>query len=443
MLRPVTLLVCSGLALSVNAYAGPDSIVPGGQDPESPMAGFANKSVDVWTELDYAYELSSSRLFREVVDPNRDPLDGTRTVSDLEFKQFRHVLTPRVQVGVFRDTFLSAALPIVIQQARELRFDDPNGRPISPTVRDGLIPMDGFDSNDPGTPTVGDLAFRGPTRRGLDQVHLGLGTAFMNQLKDDTKPTWKIGAEIRLAVGTVMKFDPMQPNANKGVSRGVQELKVWTTFARKLGWAEPWIELSWLVPLSDKSDSLFDDPGFGATNIAHSQQATVASGLEVYALDNRADETRISIDIGSRVTAHFEGREYTEMWEVFALGGDTRLGGPLILDSDPTDSEPDPVSHPGISNIENYLELTSRFGVRAQIGPHVRFAVLADLIWKTDHAISFADAGVDNEDDNDLVNPGTDEVNPLHVQTIDLVGHRYRSIDGFDIVIGVSGQVLF
>jgi hypothetical protein len=64
-------------------------------------------------------------------------------------------------------------------------------------------------------------------------------------------------------------------------------------------------------------------------------------------------------------------------------------------------------------------------------------------VWKTDHAISFADAGVDRADDGDLVNPGTDEVNPLHAPLIDLVGHRYRSVDGFDIVLGVTGQVLF
>jgi len=46
-------------------------------------------------------------------------------------------------------------------------------------------------------------------------------------------------------------------------------------------------------------------------------------------------------------------------------------------------------------------------------------------------------------DDNDLVNPGTAEVNPLHNQKIDLVGHRYRSVGNFGVVIGVQGQVLF
>src|SRR5690606_35288058 len=196
-------------------------------------------------------------------------------------------------------------------------------------------------------------------------------------------------------------------------------------------------------PLVVTSDSLFHDPGFGSTNTKPSQQGGIAFGLELYALDNKADQNRISIDLGTRANAHFEGREYTEMWEVFALAGDSRGDQPLVLDADPTRPDLQALSHPGISNVENYLDLTGRLAVRAQIGPHVRFAVVGDLIWQTDHVISFADAGVDGDDDNDLVNPGTDEVNPLHARTIDLVGHRYRSIDGFSIVIGVQGQVVF
>jgi len=442
VLRSVCVLAV--LLSSADTLANPHSIVPGGQDPDEAEAGYSQKSVDVFTEVDYAYELASARITRERVgDPSRDPLAGVPTVRDLALKQFRHVLTPRLQIGVFRDTFITAALPITIQQVRELGLDAGVDRAGSPSVVDGLIPMQGFDARDPTTPTPGNLMFRGPNRRGLDQVHLGLGAAFMNQMKDDTKPTWKLGAEVRLAIGQIMKFDRMAPEANKGVSRGVQELKLWTTFARKVGWAEPWVELFWLVPLTGKSDSLFDDPGFGATNSEHSQQGGVQFGVEIYALDNRADENRISIDLGTRAVAHFEGREYTEMWEVFAFAGDTRTMGPLVLDADPTRADVQALSHPGISNIENYLETSARFAVRSQIGPHVRFAVVGDVVWKTDHAISFADAGIDRQDDDDLVTPGTNEVNPLHVQAIDLVGHRYRSEDNFDIVIGVQGQVLF
>ena len=60
------------------------------------------------------------------------------------------------------------------------------------------------------------------------------------------------------------------------------------------------------------------------------------------------------------------------------------------------------------------------------------------MIWKTNHVISFADAGVDlptcptgaprcETNDNNLIDAGTVEVNPLHASKIDLVGHRYHA----------------
>jgi hypothetical protein len=437
-----------------DAFANPASIVPGGQDPEDPGADEAQQSVDIHGEVDYAYELDSSTLVRERIGPGSDPNGGPPLVRDLEFKQFKHTITPSLQIGIFRDTFIYAAMPIVITQVRELTLSGGLDRTQSSTVLDGILPADGYDARDPGTPTAEGLMFRGPGRKGLDQIHLGLGVAPMNQMKDPTKPTWKLGAEIRLAIGQIMKFDPMAPDDNHGVSEGVQELKLWTSFARKIGRAEPWFEVWWQVPLTARDGALFRDPGFGATSTMKSQQAGIGFGLELYAVEQPAEQTRISLDLGTRVNAHFEGREYTEMWEPFAFAGEARGTGPLILDADPTRDGVQPLSHPGITNVENYLETTGRFAMRAQIGPHVRFAVVGDLMWKTDHAITFADAGVDNptcgtgelpcEDDvNDLVNPGTEEVNPLHAPVIDLVGHRYLSVDNFDVSIGVQGQVLF
>jgi hypothetical protein len=452
VLRNAVLIALVGA--STPAVGSPYSVVPGGQDPDSPTAAEAQKSVDVYGEVDYSYELTSSTLLREQIGPGSDPDSGIPLQRDLEFKQFKHIVTPRLQVGIFRDTFIYGALPIVIAQAREHELVAGLGRTESSSVRDGILPEQGFDARDPSVATTGSLMFRGPKRRGIDQVHVGLGIAPMNQHKDPTKPTWKLGGEIRLAIGQIMRFDPTAPNSNKGVSQGVQELKLWTSFARKLDWVEPWIEVFWLKPLTAREGSLFDDPGFGATSVLKSQQAGVAFGVELYAVEQLPTQTRISFDFGTKVNAHFEGREYTEMWEVFASAGESRGMGPLILDQDPERAGVQPLSHPGITNVENYLETSGRFALRAQLGPHVRFAVLADLVWKTDHVISFADAGVDyptcgggaspcEDMANDVVNPGTDEVNPLHAPAIDLVGHRYHSVDNFDVAIGVQGQVLF
>jgi hypothetical protein len=226
---------------------------------------------------------------------------------------------------------------------------------------------------------------------------------------------------------------------------------------RRYARTEAWFGAYWQVPLSARETSLFDDyddQPFGATNLMLGQQAGIDFGLETYAIDDAVNRNRISLDLGARVVAHFEGRDYTEMWEVFALAGDVRSGGPLVVDGDPIEPDVQGRSHPGITNHENYLELGTRIAVRAQLGTHARFAALVDFMWKTDHAITFADAGVDlptcgtgsgpcENESNDLVNPGTSEVNPLHIQVVDLVGHRYHSENNFGFVIGVEGQLLF
>lgn len=435
------------------AHANPASIVPGGIDASDPDA--TPTQVEIVGTVDYAYELDSSTIWREGHDANATANDPLPTHRDLAFQQTKHTITPQLAVGIFHDTFFTVALPVVITQSRELRLDKGVDRAGSSTVLDGILPEAGFDARDPTTPPAGDLMFRGVDRKGLDQIHLGLGVAPFNQNRDDTKPTWKLGAEFRFAIGQVMKFDPTAPGANTGVSTGVHELKLWTSFDRKLAWIEPWVEIFWKVPIVATKESLFQDPGFGASNQAKSQEAGVQFGFEAYAIDNKADRNRISLDLGTKVVAHFEGRDYSELWEVLANAGDSRGMGPLILDADPTKAGIQAVSYPGISNIENYLETAAKIAIRAELGPHVRLSAGTDILWKTDHAITFADAGVDlptcaggqsthcETSNNDVVNPGTTEVNPLHAAPIDQVGHRYRSEDNFGIVIAVSGQVIF
>jgi len=452
-----------GLALAVALVTHASSALAG---PESEVASAfdAGDKLDVHVSVDYRFIGRRSAIKRELVGlAGTDPDGPMPLVKDLVLAGTRHELVPRLEVGLFTDVALTAALPIILRDQRTLSFDqgagdcvfptDPGAatcidRTNSTTIADGLLPEGGFDGTDPdggGTSVTGDTIFRGVKRSGLDQLHIGGVWAPMNQARDVTKPTWKVGAELRLAVGKVMKFDRMNAPAADGVSRGVHEIKLYTSMARRLGWAEPFFEVWWLVPVGVKEESPLSEPdeAYGAEQTQPQQSAGGRFGFEANAWESRSHDERIGVHASAAITGHFEGRAYSDMWEVFAYAGDARAGGPLRLDSDPVRDGEQAISHPGASNVENYMTLAARAGVDTHLGRRVRLDLSGELGWEQSHLISFADAGVDSGDDNDVVDAGTEEVNPLHAPLIDTVGHRYRVDEALNYLISVNLRLLF
>lgn len=431
-----------------------------------------NDGFDLHLTLDYSLDIHRAAIRREDAGrPGTAPTDPTPIVDDLVFQSTRHTVIPTLELGLFHDVSIRAALPLILSENRTLEldqrdtpctFDVPTAtcvsRMSSSTIRDGLLPMAGFDGQNDGAgfngtdPTV----FRSPTRKGVDQLHLGVTWAPMNQERDDTKPTWKLGAELRVAVGEVAAIDRADPGSTAGVGRGVHELRLSTSVARRLGWAEPFVDVWWQVPIAIQDDSPFKDPGFGARSTAPGQRAGTRFGFEAYAVDQGDDGARLSLELSAHFEGHFEGREYTEMWEVFSLAGDASVAGnPLILDADPTEAGDQAIDHPGITTVENYLDLGGRIAGRIAVGKRFRITASFEMLAQTEHVITFTDAGVDlprctggavtgcEPGDNDLVTPETEEVNPLHVQQIDLIGHRYHADDSLDYQVGVNAQLLF
>jgi hypothetical protein len=454
--------ICVALLSPAAAVASPYSVVPTAGDDGNP--------IDVHIHVDYDYDIERAAVVRERVGSNPDtvPGDPTPQVKDLYFKGARHGMTVGLELGGYHDFWLSVALPIVISQKRELLLDQRDtpcsftppatctNRDNSSTIVDGLLPTNGFDAGDPvtGFPDE-ETIFRGPTRSGLDQIHVGAGIALMNQKRDDTKPTWKIAAEVRAPIGEAAVLDREDPGSETGIGRGVYELRLATSVARRLGWAEPYVELWWLTPVGRIEWSQFDDPGFGSRRTLTQPEGGIHFGFEAILVDRPDDHTKVSIDLSTRAAVKFEGRAYTPMWEVFAYAGDARFGGPLVLDADPVDPGMQAISHPGLTTVENFLELGTRIGVRAELGKHVHLGALVGVQTATDHAITFADAGTDlpacsgsvstncENDTNDVVNPGTDEVDPTHVPLIDLVGHRYILEEIFAVQVAIRALVLF
>ncbi len=443
--------------------------------PFSEVASLRDGKPSLNLSIDYGLDIRRAAIKREFAGfPGTDPSDPTPVVRDLVYSGVRHTITPKLELGVFTDLSISVALPIVISDSRDIEFDQrdtpcaftgPDATCIdagnSTTVLDGLLPANGFDANDPTTGFVGGRRiFRGPNRSGLDQIQLGVAWAPMNQATDDTKPTWKLGAELRLAIGKPMKFSRRNPSSETGVGNGLHEVRLWTTMAKRLGWAEPYMSLWWQAPFATQKDSQWLEPGFGQRRTEAQQSAGTRFGFEAIAWEKPAENLRLSFDMSARLEAKFEGRAYTEMWEIFQYAGDASVDaadrGPLVLDSDPTQDGVQLLSHPGVSNVENYMRFGGRFGANAVLGDKVRFGLSLEFARDQSHVASFADAGTDKPtcsggqvpptcevSSNDVVNPGTDEVNPLSVPLIDTVGRRYRIDEATNFIFLLEAQILF
>jgi hypothetical protein len=445
------------------AFAAEETDVASALDEEDPF--------DLHVTVDYAFSARRAAIKREVTTIV-DPSGGTAVAKDLVYRNNRHLITPRIGVGVYKDLELRFALPIVVADTRDLRFDqraEPcvfTGTPTcinrdnSTTLDDAFLPDGtqpgglGYDARDPTTNFLPDstMVFRGQRRSGLDQLHLGLAWAAMNQRRDDTKPTWVIGAEARISIGKIQKFNRLDPGAENGVSRGVHEIRLFTAASKQLGWIEPYVLFYWLGTLGTRGDapgdaegSLYWDVGFGQASNRPQQQAGAHFGFEAAVWQRPAQEQRVTLTFAGRVDSIFEGMGYSEMWEVFAYAGDAVRdpGARLVIDRDPTGTSDAPLSHPGVTVIQNYLSFGAQLGVAGHVGPHAKFHAAFELGRDQSHRISFTDAGIESTDSDDVITAGTREVNPLHRPGIDLPGRRYLVDDATTYTFTVNGSVLF
>jgi hypothetical protein len=446
---------------------------------------------DLFLGVTYAFEARRAAIKREAAGTVlEDTVPGSiPIVRDLLFSEDRHVVTPHASIGVFHDLQLSFALPITLSLNRSYEFDQraepcvfpgqagPGqsatciDRTNSSTLVDDLLPDGasgriGYDAGDPmnGFALDSKTVFESVGRSGLDQLHLGIAWAPMNQERDDTKPTWVLSATFMISLGKIMKFDRNDPTAEAGVSRGVHEFRAETAVSKRTRWAEPFVSFWWQAPLgvrgsrpADPDGSLFWSVGFGQDTDRPQQRAGTLFGFEAIVFDRPAKKERLGLELSGRVEAHFNGQGYSEMWEPFAYAGDVRNNpsGPLIIDIDPVSSSDAPVSHPGVTNIENYLSFGGRVGINARVGPHARFSASFELGRDQAHAISFTDAGDERppcgsgvtenceSPDDRVVTPGTVEVDPLHKQIIDITGRRYILDESTRFTVLVNGQIDF
>ncbi len=376
-------------------------------------------------------------------------------------------------VGIYRDLALILRLPIILSWGQAL--DDLNG---SAAIAPAFL-------QDPQGGSLFTVPFKSPTRSGIDYVSAGLDWAISNQQRDETKPTWVIGIEGRLAVGSPLHAcnanapagtpqcpDPSNPtnasmNRDPGISRGMESIIGKTVWSRRFGYIEPYSGF-WV-----QADFPTGDSDFGKWNPVNNLertpplQGTFALGLEVIPYEHREQFQRLSADFRFKGTYHSPGREYSELFDALGSSQAASLRTPnpamWMTNPDPATAGRVPsIPATGTQNIY-FTGVTEQqaygsFGLSAsatwQAGQYIKFTAGTGFTYSQPHLVTAADTcnpsilTSDQAGPCRTTTPGTNQTiqgvpNPDHHDIIDLPGHRFSVDDTTVVDLYIMGIVMF
>lgn len=308
---------------------------------------------DAHVSLGFQFSAKSAKILRETSVGGPGLSSGGYTSRLMNVAQYSSQiarLTPRVDIGIYHDLAIYARLPIVLSYSQKLEGLDGSENQAS-VVAAGA----------PGEQLF-SIPFKSPDRSGVEYLAFGAEVDIFNQARDRSKPTWLLGAEVRLAVGDPMQAcnpaatrlnpvpaggfadrapvacaDPSDVNRDgqnetgaaeefegtdvsqrqAGVTRGTIGLEVHTILSKRVKYIEPYGGFSALAEFYNSDD--FTLTNLDGSLVNHPPiRGKMILGAMIIPWENREKFGRFTLDF--RFTGEYvsEGRDYSELFD--ALG---------------------------------------------------------------------------------------------------------------------------
>jgi hypothetical protein len=451
---------------------------------------------DLNISLGFDYFSKSARIFRETSVAAPGLTSGgfnTHLLNVASYSESTARLTPRVDVGLYKDIAAHITLPIILSNARSLGLI--GGKAASPEAFVGA----------PGEALFA-APFSAPTRSGLEYIGAGFDFDILNQARDNTKPTWLIGFEGRFTVGTPMHAcntkpasgqvqcaDPSDINRNgksdggfegnfdpgsrsAGVTRGTIALEVHTIMSKRLKYVEPYGGFTALFEFQ-QSSSDYGLTDLNQTLVNHPPLVgSMIAGMQIIPWENREKFARLTFDTRFTGTYHSEGRDYSELFDALGSSAANSLRqpqwaayqanpsfassdcpGPKCQSRSIVDQGSQKTYTTGLTDVAAFGSFRVSGSATWQVGEFVKFQFGMGYRHDQGHEIT-ADAPCNPVDRSDITKSGpchsgseaqgqgvtsTGLPNPNYRATINNVGRRYW-VDGsntFDLF--ASGVVMF
>jgi hypothetical protein len=366
-------------------------------------------------------------------------------------------------VGLYHDLALILRVPVILSYSQGLQ----NLGGSSASAAQLLL-----DPSDPMGHSLFSVPFTSPTRSGVDYISAGLDWGIFNQQRDPTKPTWVIGVEGRLAVGTPLHAcnaggtpqcpdpaSPTGPSRDPGISRGMDAIVARSVWSRRYGYVEPYTGITVQAEFpQDRSD-------FGKWNVPNVLDrsppvlGSITIGTEVVPYEQREQFQRLSADFRFVGTYHSPGRDYSELFDALGSSPAQSLRTPNPASYVPAgpqgqsiaDTNGERVFFSGITEEQAYGSFTASASATWQAGAYVKFTIGGSFSYAQSHLATAADPCNPNNSSlafaGPCVNANTHVVqgspNPDHRDIIDSPGHRFSIDDTTTIDLWVLGAVMF
>ena len=443
----------------------------------------------------YEFVTKSAAIKREHEgDPNQQQVD---LFKDLVYSHQQHRLGLRAEIGLYQDLMFSVELPMILSDSRSYSYDQRKGSECiysgkgancvnagnslttnsaqtedasDPDPTHYIVPPGGYDAQNGGATFASgsDLVFRGPHRGGsggdaFDTINFGLTWGALSQKRDSTKPTWVVALEYQVSIGNIMRFtrnSPPGPDANHGVADGLDHLIARTAVSHRFKYVDPYAAFWFDYPIVRRNDTEFFDLGSAAKNQIPQLSGGTIFGLELIPWEKPESHYKLAIDVNGRISGKFDGRGYSELWEVLASSPALNCDPTWNPSCSPQSMTPDP-SDPsgkktvpwngstpyqgrpftGITTIENYATIGGEFALNVQATKYVRFRANFRYEHDQTHLLTTDDVGKPDLNGNRVSKPN--EYNPAFRPIINEIGRRYRVDDIDTYVLGIWGQLMF
>ena len=418
---------------------------------------------DAYLEVKFDITRHSGLLTRENTQPPENDASGVPRTADVREMSFEHVkfrIKPRLEVGVFRDLSVFAEWPIIIWHQQTWRYAEgvDDGKSTlrrdqacldgSRVGDDGLCPDGATPATSPGVDgwpetrgagnteaRIQDGAYGYPAntynawafdhsasggfvgyRQGFDNPTFGARFAFPNNERDDTMPTIMLQADYTAPFLQFMNptTDEIEDPQNPGpVADGAHRFHFQIAMSKRFLVLDPYFAVDYGFGLPASGNASLD--GYFPRQVG-----TFTIGTEIVPYEDKKLQQRFTIDVAAFATYYSEGRDYTEISDVFRE--------------------------------QTYSDQHVRSGLKAGIFfkaiEYLFFEVNGTIAQDSAHLLTIEDFGQDLEgvggDSNDQVNlDDPNERNPYFNPAIDTAGRRLKVQEALYLGVLVHAGITF